>query len=322
MKCARALCIATCAVLGVWAAQDLLGQPPNEEERASVNGKYSGLVKVVPMPEEERRYGKFHDYGFWKGGRWGNHDNLPAGYWVYVAPNWYVWKDSKAAGKLPPYVVKVEPAENAVDVDAARKTISVTFDRAMATEKAWSWMLLRPHGMYPGFRGGPEPKFDETGKTCTLTVALRPETVYAVGVNSHRNFGFRDRNGTPAVNFGWAFATGGYEMKDLPPRVLESSPKLGAEDVDPGLKEVTVTFDRPMRKNTWSWVLQPKRGAFPGTRTGQPSFTEDGLTCKLPVALRPDAVYALSLNTYQHLGFKSQSGTAALPYGLAFKTRK
>lgn len=323
MRILSSCCVPVLAAMAVsWAVIPRGVAEEQVPEQATVGGKYSNLVRVVSMPEEEKRYGKFHDFGPWKGGRWGNYENLPAGYWVYVAPNWYVWKDSKAAGMLPPRVVKVDPAEGATGVDLGRKQVSVTFDRPMTTEKAWSWMLLRAHGLYPGVRGGPEPQFDETGKTCTLTVSLQERAVYAVGINSFRHLGFRDRNGIPALNFGWAFATGDCKPEDLPPRVVKTSPEQGADGVEPNLKEISVTFDRPMRNNTWSWVLQPQRGEFPGAADGKPSFVEDGLTCRLPVSLKPDTVYAVSINSYEHTGFKSQSGTPALPFGLAFKTRK
>ena len=33
------------------------------------------------------------DFGNWTGTSYLGHENLPQGYWVYVAPNWYIWGD-------------------------------------------------------------------------------------------------------------------------------------------------------------------------------------------------------------------------------------
>ena len=109
--------------------------------------------------------------------------------------------------ELPPCVVKTEPANRAVDVDTKLREIKVTFDRPMTTEKSWSWIIHTEHGLYPGYRGSPEPRWEDDGRTCVLAVRLSPDTVYAVGVNSYRHTGFRDTNGKPAVPFAWVFKT-------------------------------------------------------------------------------------------------------------------
>ena len=218
----------------------------------------------------------------------------------------------------PPRVIAVEPAAGTPDVDAGLTSIRVTFDRPMQTERAWSWMILRPHGVYPGVRGA-EPVFDEEGRTCTLPVSLGPGVVYAVGINSPRHTGFKAGDGTVALNFGWAFATGGHELADMPPRVVATVPEAGAVDVDPGLREISVTFDRPMQDGTWSWVRQPGCGEFPGS--GEPRFEEQGLTCTLPVSLDAGKLYAVSINSYRHTGFMSRNERAALPFAWAFRTR-
>ena len=65
---------------------------------ASVGGKYSGLLRVVPAPGDEAKFGKFSDRGHHNTSSLAGQDNLPAGYWVYLAPNWYIWKQ-QTAGK-------------------------------------------------------------------------------------------------------------------------------------------------------------------------------------------------------------------------------
>ncbi len=38
------------------------------------------------------------------------------------------------------------------------------------------------------------------------------------------------------------------------PNVIETSPVSGNTDVDPLTKEITVTFDEPMKDGNWSWA--------------------------------------------------------------------
>jgi len=57
---------------------------------AAVKGKYSNLVQVMNCPGDRSAYGGFKDYGWWGGGPWCGQIGK-AGYWVWVAPDWYVW---------------------------------------------------------------------------------------------------------------------------------------------------------------------------------------------------------------------------------------
>ncbi|NQT86038.1 FecR domain-containing protein [bacterium] len=116
-----------------------------------------------------------------------------------------------AAGKptlaLPPYVVESVPASRAVDVDYMLREIKVTYDRPMTVGENYSWMIQSNLGTYPGVRGGAAPRWEADGKTCVLPVRLSPDTVYAIGVNSYRHTGFRDRNGKIAVPYILIFKT-------------------------------------------------------------------------------------------------------------------
>ena len=108
---------------------------------------------------------------------------------------------------LPPVVVKTAPAAGEKGVAVDLKEIRVTFDRPMQTENAWSWIIHQQLGAYPGVRGGPGPRWEDGGRTCILPAALKPDTLYAVGVNSFRHNGFRDTKGKVAVPFVWVFRT-------------------------------------------------------------------------------------------------------------------
>ena len=108
---------------------------------------------------------------------------------------------------LPPCVVKTVPADRAKDVDPALQEIKVTFDRPMQAERSWSWIIHNNLGAYPGYQGSAEPRWEDEGKTCVLQVKLAPGALYAVGVNSFRHTGFRDKAGKVAVPYVWVFKT-------------------------------------------------------------------------------------------------------------------
>jgi hypothetical protein len=62
---------------------------------ADASGRYSGLLKVVPALEDRGQYGGFHDDGFNDRSEYKGIRDIPRGYWVYLAPNWYVWSEVK-----------------------------------------------------------------------------------------------------------------------------------------------------------------------------------------------------------------------------------
>ena len=65
---------------------------------ASVNGKYSTLLMTLYVPQDQGSYGNFNDYGFYTSTSYAGYTDIPAGYWVYVYPNWYVWKNVSTGG--------------------------------------------------------------------------------------------------------------------------------------------------------------------------------------------------------------------------------
>jgi hypothetical protein len=62
---------------------------------ASVNGKYYNLLMTLNVPQDQASYGNFYDWGHYTGTSYAGYNNIPAGYWVYVYPNWYVWGNTK-----------------------------------------------------------------------------------------------------------------------------------------------------------------------------------------------------------------------------------
>jgi hypothetical protein len=61
--------------------------------KAHVQGKYTKLVRRLRIPEDRQSYSDFRDYGFYQQCDLAGHINIPAGYWVYVYPYWYVWRE-------------------------------------------------------------------------------------------------------------------------------------------------------------------------------------------------------------------------------------
>ena len=53
------------------------------------------MLRTLKVEDDVKTYSKFHDYGYYNTRTWKDHTNLPAGYWVYVYPNWYIWRDRK-----------------------------------------------------------------------------------------------------------------------------------------------------------------------------------------------------------------------------------
>jgi Ca-activated chloride channel family protein len=86
------------AFLGLVAqAESLMGQvhpvtPPAPD--STVGGKYKSLLRRLHVPADTEKYGQFKELGHSEMKSYAGSENLPAGYWVYVAPYWYLWAES------------------------------------------------------------------------------------------------------------------------------------------------------------------------------------------------------------------------------------
>lgn len=79
-------------------AQPPLPPPPDLEallKKANGKGKYAMLLFQVHAPDDEATWGSFNDRGFHPEGAVGNDINVPAGYRVYAAPYWFIWRDQR-----------------------------------------------------------------------------------------------------------------------------------------------------------------------------------------------------------------------------------
>jgi RNA polymerase sigma-70 factor (ECF subfamily) len=109
-------------------------------------------------------------------------------------------------------------------------------------------------------------------------------------------------------------------LASAPPVVVRTVPEAGADDVDPQLTEIKVTFSKDMADGSWSWTTYGKDN-FPKT-DGKPKYLADKRTCVLPVKLEPGKTYALLLNSETFRNFKDEDGRPAVPYLLVFRTKK
>jgi len=64
-----------------------------------------------------------------------------------------------------------------------------------------------------------------------------------------------------------------------PPVVVKTVPQAGAADVDPGLKEISVTFSKDMLDGSWSWV-QLSDESFPKL-DAKPKYDKDRKSTRL-----------------------------------------
>ncbi len=62
-------------------------------ERATCGGKYRGLLHRFNVPKDLKTYGGFKDYGHYQKTDYEDVKGVPAAYWVYVYPYWYVWEE-------------------------------------------------------------------------------------------------------------------------------------------------------------------------------------------------------------------------------------
>lgn len=61
--------------------------------KAHADGKYAKLLRRLKIPTDRQSYSEFRDFGLYQACDWAGYTNIPAGYWVYVYPHWYIWRE-------------------------------------------------------------------------------------------------------------------------------------------------------------------------------------------------------------------------------------
>lgn len=217
----------------------------------------------------------------------------------------------------PPRIVATSPAVGAEEVDPALGEITVTFDRDM--RGGFSWTGSGPD--YPVIPEGSKPNWRDQ-RTCVLPVKLEAGHYYRVGINSTGHQNFKSSLNEPARPSAIYFTTRGAseetKLRMRKPEIVSLDPANGAQSVSPGLKELRVTFNMPM-KGGFSWTGGGTQ--FPTLVDGKrPYWTDDRLTCVLPVELEPGKEYRLGLNSRSARNFQSESGVPSEPVIYTFKT--
>ena len=218
----------------------------------------------------------------------------------------------------PPRIVATSPKVGETDVSPSLTEITVTFDRDMG--KGFSWTGSGPD--YPPLQEGKKPQWRDA-RTCVLPVKLQAGHYYRVGINSTSYQNFRSADGEPARTSAVYFTTQGasdeLKRKASKPTIIGLEPKNGTKDVDPGLKELRVTFSVPMGDG-FSWTGGGPQ--FPTIPEGKkPFWTDDHKTCILPVELKPGSEYRLGLNSPSHKNFQSSGGVPLEPISYTFSTK-
>jgi hypothetical protein len=102
------------------------------------------------------------------------------------------------------------------------------------------------------------------------------------------------------------------------PRIVKTSPRIGATDVDPSTAEITVTFDRDMGGG-FSWTGGGPD--YPPCPEGKTPFWRDKRTCVLPVKLERGRYYRVGINSTSFQNFASVDGMPADPAAIFFTTK-
>jgi RNA polymerase sigma-70 factor (ECF subfamily) len=220
----------------------------------------------------------------------------------------------------PPKIVATSPVGGATDVDPGVAEITVTFDQEMGGGMSWT-------GGGPEFPPAPEGQKAQwrDKRTCVLPVKLEAGHYYRVGINSTSYQNFSSAHGLAAQPSAIYFTTQGasevLKAMTLVPQVASMDPYNGAQNVSPAITELRVTFSVPMGGGC-SWVTLSDDGAdFPKGREGKRMYwTEDKMTCVLPVELKPGTAYRLGLNAPEFKNFQSIGGVPLVPVEYTFKT--
>jgi hypothetical protein len=111
--------------------------------------------------------------------------------------------ERKSVSTARPSVVKTIPQCGDTKVDPNTRKISVTFSKQMMNG-SWSWCTA-DEGEFPKLVG--QPKYLADKKTCVIEVNLKPQTTYAIWLNSDKFNDFQDNDRRPAVPYLLVFET-------------------------------------------------------------------------------------------------------------------
>jgi RNA polymerase sigma-70 factor (ECF subfamily) len=105
---------------------------------------------------------------------------------------------------------------------------------------------------------------------------------------------------------------------DEVPRIVKLDPPNGATDIDARHTALAVTFDRPMDREGWSWVIEGPESA---PDLGEAAYDAAGRTNTVPARLLPGRTYVVWVNSPRYSYFRSVAGVPSEPLRWTFSTR-
>ncbi|GHT11538.1 hypothetical protein FACS1894170_05240 [Planctomycetales bacterium] len=225
------------------------------------------------------------------------------------------------ARRIPPKILKLEPANGKSNVKPGRTELRVTFDRDMSDGMMWGFS--DEGEVAPAIVG---TMMWENKRTFLVVANLEPGTQYGVWLNKEdgatKMVAFRNEGDVPLKAFHWTFKTSGEKVIKPAPKVAELKPENGAT-VEAGEAELRVTFDQDM-KSVAAWCGADD-APFPEYGDNKPHWL-DKRTCVFNVKLEPGKNYAVWLNKSsqyplsQYGHFASEVGVPLEDFHWTFKT--
>jgi Peptidase family S41/Trehalose utilisation len=169
-----------------------------------------------------------------------------------------VWLTALAVGQAPPKVVKLEPANRSVEVDAAKTTrLVIEFDRPMSRN---GFSICGGGPQFPKVTKRPRWK---GSKTLVVEVELKPDHSYRMSLNCPSAKNFRSAKGQPLVPVAWTFTT-------LPTRLrTEKEQRARNEGATRALRDTLAAkysyYEH--KKIDWKALFDQNRKALHGART-------------------------------------------------------
>jgi hypothetical protein len=120
-----------------------------------------------------------------------------------------------------------------------------------------------------------------------------------------------------ALAVGLAALPGAAGAQTAPPKVVATSPPAGAV-VPAGPLQLTVTFDRPMRPDGYSFIGGPP--LFPDCAS-RPTVSADRRSFTLACKVEPGRSYQVGFNNLLHRNFVGEDGQPATPASIRFQAR-
>ncbi len=197
------------------------------------------------------------------------------------------------------------------------KWVNLVLEEPVAIEKPAEYLTIafdpeahRTKGIYFHYNKNPQVSHSLVGTAGKGFTALPDRewmirTYFQAGKEISGSYGVR---ATPATK----------SLPSGPPRIVATSPVVGATDVDPSISEITVTFDRDM-SGGMSWTGGGPQ--FPPNPEHKRPFWRDKRTCVLPVKLAPGHYHRVGINSTSYQNFRSVEGVPARPSAIYFTTR-